>query len=72
MQTAPGAVLDDFYEVFIGILLKVLAVIGQLRSIVILDFFQGIGQGHLAEAMVVPIAFPIGSDVHQLGELPSR
>src|SRR5436305_3966513 len=52
-------------------LLQELAVIRQLRRIVLLNFFQRIRQRHFPEPMVMTIALAVRGNMNQLIELPS-
>src|SRR5258708_14505628 len=66
MLAAPGA-----FVVYLGLMswwvfFEVFTVIGQAGEIVRFDVMKGVCQRHLAMAMMVPVRFAIGCDVHQL------
>src|SRR6185437_760878 len=68
MKAAPGAVLDDLGLVRWRELREELGVIRKLR-IAFFNQLQGIGQRHLAVAMMVSIALAVGCDVDKLRSL---
>ena len=43
-----------------------LAVVGQSRQPLRLDLLQDVGERHVAEAMMMAVAFAVGGDVHEL------
>ncbi len=55
-----------------GIFLKELTVVGEMRCFVVFDTLQGISQRHVREAVVVPVIFAVGGDVHKLRALLIR
>ena len=74
VAAAPGGVLDDLHLVGRREPLQVIAVDRDLRELVLLDVLEGVGQGHVAEAVVVPVGLAVGRDVDELGapSLPRR
>ena len=67
VAAAPGRVLDDPDLVGRREPLEVVPVDGDLREPVLLDVAEGVGQGHLAEAVMVPVGLAVGGDVDELG-----
>ena len=67
VATTPRALLDDLHFVLGGAQRQKLAIHGNPSQAGILDVVQGIGQGHFAMAMVMPVGFTIGGDMRQLG-----
>src|SRR5687768_14053889 len=67
MDTAPGRVVEDFNDVIRRKAVEILTIIRQRRQALAVDRRQRIGQGHLPEAVVMPVGLAIGSHMHQLG-----
>ncbi len=62
---APGGVLDDLHLMVRRMGLQVLPVVGQPGEAVLLDVVEGVGEGHLAVAVMVAVGLAVGRDVHQ-------
>jgi hypothetical protein len=64
---APGRHLADPDLVDRREALQVVPVDRDLGQAALLDVAQGVGQGHLAEAVMVPVGLAVGGDVDDLG-----
>src|SRR6266498_2338158 len=72
VSAAPGTFFNDFDLVGRRVLFQKLAVIGQSDQLPAVNLFQGVGERHVAKAMMMPVAFTVGSDVHELRCLTFR
>src|SRR5690349_20629396 len=69
VRTAPRGVLDDLYFMRRRTLIEELAVICDLRQLVRLDVFEGVGERHVSVRMVMTVRLAVGCNVHQLRPL---
>ena len=67
MGTAPGGVFGDLGLPSGREFLEEFAVVGEFGLVLVLDPVHGVGEGHLAVAVVVAVAFAVGGDVGELG-----
>ena len=66
---APGGVFGDFGLPLGRKFFEELAVVGQAWPAAFFDPVHGVGEGHLAVLVVVAVAFAVGGDVGELGDL---
>src|ERR1700722_6836176 len=69
MDTTPRAVFNDLHEVLGRMLFQKLAVVGELGDPLLLDFLEGIGERHLAVAVMMTVALSVRGNVNQLRSL---
>ena len=66
---APGGVFDDLGLPLGREFCEELAVVGELGVVLVFDPVHGVGESHLAVAVVVAVALAVGGDVGELGLL---
>ena len=66
MGAAPGGVLRDLDLHLRRVALQELAVVGESDRVVFFHLAKGIGEGHVAVAVVVAVGLAVGRDVDQL------
>ena len=66
MGTTPGTHRQDFHLHLRGVCCQICAVCGQLNGFVRMNEVDGPSQSHLAEFVVVAIAFTVGGEVNEL------
>ena len=69
METAPGGLLDDLDLMRRWMPFEVFSVVGETRELLRFDGVQGVGEGHVAEAVMMAVAFAIGGDMDELRPL---
>src|SRR4030095_7077769 len=67
VKTTPGGLFDDVRLVCRGMAFEVFAIVRKLRQLIGLDGVQGVGEGHVAEAVVMAVTFAVRSDMDELG-----
>src|SRR4249920_3263801 len=67
VKTTPGGFFNNLGLVSRGMPVEVFAIIRKLCQLIGLDGVQGVGEGHVAEAVVMAVTFTVRSGMDQLG-----
>src|SRR5215510_8417788 len=66
METAPRSLLDDLHLMRRWMPFEIFSVVGEPRELLGFDGVQSVGERHVAEAMMMAVAFAIGGDMDEL------
>src|SRR4029077_17347923 len=66
VKTAPGGSFYDLDLLGRRMPFEIFAIVCQLRQLIRLDGVQGVGESHVADAVVMAVIFPVWSDMDDL------
>src|SRR4029077_7519705 len=66
VKTAPGGSFNNVDLVGRRMPFEIFAIVCQLRQLIRLDGVQGVGESHVAEAVVMAVTFTVCSDMDEL------